>query len=75
MSQEAIEQRVSSLEEKQKEFVLREVFDIFKEDMKDTKTIVHQNRATNLKLVGALVLFKVVYAPLVFFVLKTWIIK
>lgn len=69
---EVLKQRLDTMEERQKDFVLREVFDIIREDVKETKALADQNRATNLKLIGALVLFKVVYAPFVFFLLDNY---
>ena len=74
MSMEVLEQRVKELEKNQDRFVLREVYDIFVEDFKDLKRLVNQNRNTHMKLVGALVAFKIIYAPLVVFILKEWLV-
>lgn len=72
MNMEVLEQRIKELEKNQERFVLREVYEIFVDDFKDLKRLVHQNRNTHLKLIGALVAFKVIYAPLVVFIVKEW---
>lgn len=72
MNMEVLSQRIKTLEQRQEQFVLREVFDIFKGEIKDIRQVAYENRNTNMKLMGALVLFKIVYAPLVFMVLQAW---
>jgi len=75
MSIEVLEEKIKRMENKQNEFVLREVYEIFVDDFKDLKDLVHKNRDTHLKLIGGLVLFKVIYAPLIYFLLKMWMPK
>jgi len=75
MTLEVLEEKIKRLEQRQQEFVLREIHDLFVDDFRDLKEIVHRSRTTQLKMIGALVAFKIIYAPLVVLLLELWIAK
>lgn len=72
ITNEELAARIKIVEENQKRYVLREVFDIFKEDLAITKRIVDDNKATRMKLIGAFIAFELFASPLIFILVKSW---
>lgn len=65
MDPQVLEQRIKQLEKEQEKFVLKEVFDIFKDELKDIRGIADQNKYTIMKIIGGLIVFNLAYTPIV----------